>query len=127
MKFYIAARTSQLSIVKEMVKEIELEGHEISHDWTAVKDADLPRPYSAHAEKVRIFAENGVEGVKNADVFVILSDIGGTGMYVEMGMALASNARIYTVGENNDVTVFHFHPRVNKVSSLKDVFKDLKI
>lgn len=127
MKFYVASRTARTKEVKEIIETILSKGHEITHDWTGVENATLERPYHKHKEVVREFALKDVEGAKNAEVFIILGDNSGTGMYVELGAALASNARVYAVGEYNDATVFHFHPQVTRVGTIDEAFNDLKI
>lgn len=125
MKFYIAGRTSRISEIKSMVTKLKDLGHEVTHDWTEMENADLPRPYNEHLELVRDFALKDIDGAKEADVFVILGDQSGTGMYVEFGAALAMGAKIYAVGEYNDITVFHFHPSVVRVATFEDVLNDL--
>ncbi|MCA9359051.1 hypothetical protein KC926_02495 [Candidatus Kaiserbacteria bacterium] len=61
-----------------------------------------------------------------ANVFIVRGDESGIVMYIEMGAALASGARVYAVGKCNNVTVFHFHPSVKRVNSFADVLDDLK-
>ncbi|MEY3784443.1 MAG: hypothetical protein RLZZ230_765 [Candidatus Parcubacteria bacterium] len=125
MKFYIAGRTSRILEIRDIVTKIKYLGHEITHDWTAMEDADLPRPYHVHIDKVQAFAQKDINGAKSADVFVILGDQSGTGMYVELGAALAFGVKVYAVGEYNDMTVFHFHPNVTRLSTFDDVLKDM--
>lgn len=127
MKFYIAARTAQIKKVQKMVDILKMAGHECTHDWTAMEDVELGRPYHEHIEKVRNFAEKDIAGARDAEVFIILGDESGTGMYVEMGAALSNDAKVYAIGERNDITVFHFHPHVTRLDTFEDVLKDLGI
>lgn len=83
-----------MSETKRMISVLEKKGHECTHDWTAVEGADVKRPYEDHLEKVREFAENDIAGARDADVFIILGDKSGTGMFVEMGAALSNNAKV---------------------------------
>lgn len=125
MKFYIAARTAKISEVNDMTLVLEEKGHECTHNWATAEDAGLGRPYHEHAVKASKFAADDIAGARDADVFVILGDKGGTGMYVEMGAALSHNAKVYAIGAHNDETVFHFHPHVTRVDTFEAVLKDL--
>lgn len=125
MKFYIAGRTSQIKTIQKMVATLTDLGHEITYDWTRTEDPDLKRPYNEHLEKVSFFAEKDINGAKNAEIFIIIGDASGTGMYVELGVALASGAKVYAIGEYNDVTIFHFHPQVTRYNTFEEVLDDL--
>lgn len=127
MKFYVAGRTARINEIKAIIDELLSLGHEITHDWTISDDADLGRPYIDHLTKVSEFAQKDIEGAYQADVFIILGDQSGTGMYVELGAALAGGAKVYAVGDYNDMTVFHFHPQVKRLDTFADVLVDLKI
>lgn len=125
MKFYIAGRTSQAKNIKQMMEIILEKGHQISFDWTST--ADIKRPYSEHVTEVETMSIGEIEGIKQADIFIIIGDESGTGMYVEMGVAIASGTKIYAIGAYNDVTVFHFHPNVIRKDSFAEVLLDLGI
>ncbi|MCA9355582.1 hypothetical protein KC865_03485 [Candidatus Kaiserbacteria bacterium] len=60
-------------------------------------------------------------------MFIILGDKSGTGMFVEMGAALSNNAKVYAIGEYNNLTVFHFHPHVTRLDTFEEVLSDLGI
>jgi nucleoside 2-deoxyribosyltransferase len=122
MKFYIAGRTSKTEDIKEMISLLTKFGHEVTHDWT-LTDAQFQRPYPIDiAEQV---ADKDMRGIVDADIFIILGDKSGTGMYVELGIALATNTKVYSIGENNDVTVFHFLPNVKRMYTFSEVLDDL--
>ena len=123
MKFYIAGRTKAVPEIRRMTKILVDLGHEVSHDWTQL-DCDMARPYPA--AKACQIAQDDLSGVKNADVFIIVSDEAGTGMYVELGVALAQGATVYALGEYNDITVFHYLPTVKRFKTFEDVLNDLK-
>jgi len=124
MKFYIAARTAKAVEVRKMRKILEEKGHRVSYDWT-LEDVDIPRPYGNHVDKVVPLAEKTLEGAKNADIFIIIGDSAGTGMYVELGAALAAGKKVYAIEDHNDKTVFHFHPLVTRLNTFEDVLKEL--
>ena len=87
--------------------------------------ASIQRPYREAVVAPIALAE--LEAIKDANVFILLGDEGGTGMYVELGYALATEAQIYCVGNFNDVTVFQYMPQVRRVGSFEEVLNDLKL
>lgn len=93
MKFYIASRTARADDVQAINTILTSQGHEV-YDWTMF--AAIKRPYIA--SEVAPIAQTELEAIKAADVFILLGDEGGTGMYVELGYALATNTRVYCVG-----------------------------
>ncbi|MCB9814557.1 hypothetical protein H6784_04030 [Candidatus Nomurabacteria bacterium] len=62
MKFYIAARTSQIPRVREYITMLEEKGHVCTHDWTQHEKAELQRPYEEHLELASEFAVKDVGG-----------------------------------------------------------------
>jgi nucleoside 2-deoxyribosyltransferase len=120
MKFYIASRTARADDIKEMRDMLQTLNHEV-YDWTMF--ASIKRPYIE--SEVAPIAQAELAAVKKADVFILLGDEGGTGMYVELGYALSTSAKIYCIGNNNDVTVFQYLPEVTRVDSFEDVLADL--
>ena len=128
MKFYIAARFDKRDEVKKLQNVLAEMGHEIVGDWTDHKPI---KPYSENHDIARDYASDDINGVKNADSFIILSDEAGTGMYVELGAAIAANAlkgkpKIYAVGEHNSRSMFYFHPAVKRLSSVEDFFVEIR-
>jgi hypothetical protein len=72
-----------------------------------------------------------LEGIRSADVFVLLASVGdGRAKYAELGAAIMSavqngRPRIYVLGDNPDHSVFFFHPTVVRVNSMEDMLNDL--
>lgn len=95
-------------------------GHEV-YDWTMF--ASIKRPYRENQVAPIALAE--LQAIENADVFILLGDEGGTGMYVELGYALAKGSKVYCVGNHNNETVFQYIPQVIRVESFEDVLKDV--
>lgn len=120
MKFYVASRTARASDILHIRASLLELGHEV-YDWTIF--ASIKRPYMEN--EVAPIAAEELQAVKDADIFILLGDEGGTGMYVELGYALATNTKIYCVGNHNNLTVFQYLPQVTRVDSFEDVLKDL--
>ncbi|MBI5806226.1 hypothetical protein HZA73_09285 [candidate division TA06 bacterium] len=59
-----------------------------------------------------------MKGIRNCDVFIILSmPVDGRAKYVELGAAISSflekgQPLIYVLGEKTDQSVFYYHPAV---------------
>ncbi len=109
---YVATRWERKNDVRHIYELAERYGLEPSHDWT-VYDDQL-------TDERPIRAAEDVSGVMEASLFLLLSDEGGTGMYVELGVALVSNMllghpAIYIVGKWNDRSIFFRHPSVKQV------------
>ena len=130
MKFYIAAFIEEKSRVQTLYKELTDLGHLITVDWTDElglfgKDRDR------HAEKVQAVAVRDMEGVREAEVFILLSEpVEGRSKYAELGAAIMSylergKPKIYVLGEETHQSVFYYHPSVKRVKTLEEVLQDL--
>ena len=129
MKFYIASRFGLKEEVRVLYKTLEDKGHEIIADWTQHKTV---KPYSENKELSREYAIEDINGAMNCDVFILISNEAGTGMYTELGAAIANNIKFgtpktYVVGEHIDRSIFYYHPSVKQMSTTEEVFKDLGI
>jgi len=129
MKFYIASRFGLKEEVRVLYKTLEDKGHEIIADWTQHKTV---KPYAENKELSRDYAIEDIKGTMNCDVFILISDEAGTGIYTELGAAIANNIKfgapkIYVVGEHIDRSIFYYHPSVKQMSTTEEVFKDLGI
>ncbi len=125
MKICIAARFGEKDKVRDLYEKFQNKGHEIIVDWTIYKPA---KPYGDNSDISRGYSVEDIDGARNCDIFVILTDEAGTGMYIELGAAIASNLEkgkpdIYAVGENNSCSMFYFHPSVRCVSSVEEIFE----
>lgn len=116
MKVYVAGQLDDTGAVEHAYTALRAAGHAITYDWTT--DAYL-RDYPGHRAEAARRAVNDIQGVIDADVFVLLSgnQRAGKGMYAELGAALAlhkttGRPRIYLVGNLTHVSIFYFHPAV---------------
>ncbi len=128
MKWYIAARFDEKEKVREIHQLLAVYGHTITSDWTV----HLPiKPYDHHERESREYSLADIDGVRESDIFVLLSDDAGTGMYVELGTAIASHLTfgkplIYVVGEHSSRSMFYFHPSVKRRKTIEDVLGEIK-
>lgn len=132
MKFYITGRMSNIGAVREAVDEVKARGHEISFEWS---DPSLPsaKPFHKNPELAATYASQSIQGVVDADVYLMLSAPDGNGVFGEFGAALAMNAasgskrrpRIYAIGQQEE-TLFHFHSAIEWRADLKTVLDELE-
>ena len=119
MNFYVAARTQRIPDVQKIIETLEKEGHKVTLDWT--KTDYIERPYINHIHEVTDLAKREIDAIKKAEIFIILGDDAGTGMYLEMGVALANDCKVYAI-EPNEVTIFHFHHNVTRIKNIRELF-----
>lgn len=133
MKFFVSGRFDDTHNVRMVIDALIAHGHSITHDWTQ-SDTLL----GGTAEKLNNTAESGmraqddINGVLDADVYVLLSNNAtvGKGMYVELGAALAAHQlhkrpKVYVIGPRNHLSVFYLHPTVIHKNTIEDVLTDL--
>lgn len=128
MKFYIASRTKHRKLVEEIRKQVVHKGHEFMSTW--VDEGEII-PYEKNISASSKRAEQCVRDSSDCDVFVLISDDSGSGMYTEFGVVLLSNInsgkpKIYVIGDYINRSVFFFHPSVKRVSSIERIFKDIE-
>jgi len=128
MKFYIASRVKNKQLVRKIHKTLTKLGHEVLSDW--VDETDII-PYEKHIEASKIRAIECAKYSSECDVFILVSDESGAGMYTELGIALNSNIsgnkpKIYVIGDYVNRSVFFFHPFVKRFKTMDEVLEDLK-
>lgn len=131
MKVFVSGQLGEKTAVRRAYAKLRAAGFEITHDWTRtdnIGDKLLARQESGRR------AELDIQGVIDADVYVLLSDNRevGKGMYVELGAALAMKSTtgrpdVFIVGPLNHLSVFYLHPAIRIVSTIDDVVSELAL
>lgn len=122
MKVYVAGRSSIRNGVEDTIKKLKASGFKITFDWTK-------HPHFIYREQPELakkYSELELQAIDSSDVFILVSDREGSGMYVEMGYALAKGKPVYIIGEWNQKPIFMFHPQVIKRQTIREVISDLK-
>ena len=88
MKFYIGSGLQNAPQVRQLAQLLKAAGWEHTYDWTA----SLHTPLSL--DTLRTMGEREFQGVKDADVVILLSPR-GKGTHTEFGMALAWGKKVY--------------------------------
>jgi hypothetical protein len=127
MKFYVTGRSSNYPRVEAAVKEIKERGHEITFEWSALP---MAKPFSENQAKATEYAMKGIQGVIDADVYIIFVHKDGNGVFTEFGAALASNAikgtpLIFAIGDEKEA-MFYYHPALKWRTSVADVLDELE-
>jgi len=128
MKFYVSAKWELKEKVREINEKIRERGHEITEDWTT---RAFERDY-AKFDRSAEFSEREVNLILDSDILVHLSDGGGKGKYVDLGIALAGNKlqrkplMIYVIGEETNQSQFYFHPFVKRRRTIEEVLDEIE-
>ena len=117
MHFYIAASLSEISLVRTASNLLQERGWIHTYDWTQhCSDMDI------NEETVKGIAEHEFDGIKNADIVIVLNPK-GRGTHIELGMAFALNKKIYLYHWDDahftnlhDTVSFYWLPQANKLS-----------
>lgn len=122
MKIFVSGKIGTQLDPKPFMRELEALGHTITFDWTTI---DHLRPYEDNAQASARAAELEIDGVKAADVLVLVSHERGVGMFVELGAALALDKPVIVLAEPPARTMFFFHPLVQWVGTKDAVIASL--
>jgi hypothetical protein len=126
MKWYFATRRKYQNKLNGLIHVLSSNNQTVECDWTTLDDL---MPYQENQGKCESYAQMIYRGIANADVFVMISDAGGTDMFIELGLALAQSEihhkpRVYVVGAHNQRSLMHFHPLIKRMDSIWNVFKE---
>ena len=94
MKLYLAGKFADRSQINEYIKQAELVGHTITHNWTTREKAE------DGMEKMAECAANDLHGVIDCDLLVcIMTDpkYPYRGTFTELGAALALNKKVIII------------------------------
>jgi nucleoside 2-deoxyribosyltransferase len=119
VKFYVAGKTHDMELVREVQAMAREAGHEITWDWTQIVEITGPDvteiDRKSNAEEQRGHAESDVQGVRDCDVLiVVLRDERIVGTLIETGVQLGKDGPIWVLGEWPRHSVFfHMHNFIN--------------
>ncbi len=115
MKVFVAGKVGEDDVVKKAMETIKLAGHEITFDWTTIPHL---KPYDQHVEESKRASILESRGLLEADAVVLLIHEKGLGMYVELGMAIATQKPVYVIGGEPSRTMFLHHPVVRMAKDI---------
>ncbi len=121
MKWYFASRIRHKEALIKIADYLSTKGEIVVSDWLFTESL---KPYHENLASVEQLAEGVVSSVLSTDIFVLISDPGGTDMFVELGLALSAQKKnkIYIVGEHSKRSLMQLHPHIIHTDDLKSVF-----
>lgn len=124
-KVYLAAPWIAREDAKAFAKTLTAFGYVITHNWWDYEGENQDDEYHDFLRKC---AEQDVQGVKDADVVVVMNSSKSEGKAVEQGLAIALNKPIIIIGEIGSVSknVFHYLPCYTWVSDYEDALDKLR-
>lgn len=129
MKIYIAAPWKTRSEMPEIASKLEAQGHTITKKWWDVEDV---AEESARAPEVlRQQAVDDFEGVRTADLVLVINSAKSEGKAFEQGVAVAHSKPIIIVGKRGEFSanVFHYldsYRWTETVEGALDILKTIK-
>lgn len=124
MRVYVAAKFTEKEQVKSVYQLLQQAGHLIAQDWT--KNSHL-EPFSEHRDYTAHCAKKDMDGVLDADVFILLTSAElSPGASSELGAAIGvhlifKKPDIYVVGPHFNNYFFSYHPAVMQKNSIQEV------
>ena len=109
MKIFVAGSINNINAIKELMKSIKENGHNVVHDWTDQFDE----------RRKQEFCLKDIEGLKNCDVLVACMEDCRTscrGTLIEIGVALALDKKVVVIGEID--SIYMSHPNVTMFPSM---------
>lgn len=126
-KVYIASRFAKKEEARSLLKKLDAQKYESVTIWL-----DFPnlRPLEENLTKTKECAEKCLVAINTCDIFILLSDEAGTGMYIELGAALSqsvqfSKPKVFVVGPHGTNSIFSYHPNITWLQNLDELFKRL--
>lgn len=112
MRVYVAGKTHDYEIVREVQAAVKAHGHTITHDWTAAVETHGPandrEPLTG--SQARMYAIDDFEGVVTADHVLVVPHENWCGTLLEIGAALTHDIRVTILGTPHQRCVFWAHP-----------------
>lgn len=108
MKIYLASRFTNIKQMREYADQLKADGHEITASWVYGGEEGLTFTDIALLD---------VKDILRADALVLFTEPYGTpvpggGRMVEFGVAIATNKRLFIVGDRENV--FHWWPNITQ-------------
>lgn len=118
--FYLSSRFSNTTNVKKVATDLLNLNFSQTYDWTTISQV-------TSMEQLKTIGKEELKGIQAADFLVLLTPAGKSS-HVEMGIALASNLRVYVHSFDSNIlsmeetSVFYHLPNVTiVVGDLKDL------
>jgi hypothetical protein len=122
MKIFVSGKVGQEIDSRTLMDLLRSRGHEVTFDWTTISHL---RPYEDNRASAQEAAVLEIEGVKAADLLIVLAHEKGVGLYVELGAALALATPVIVRSLEPARSMFFFHPLVTIVRTDNDLLREV--
>lgn len=114
MNIYVAGKTHDFPKVREVQQCVRAHGHTITHDWTTSVELHGPDHQGEPLTfpEAEMIAEQDVDGVREADLVIVIPHERLTGTLIEIGIAVGLGIDVVFLGPPHPRSVFWAHPRV---------------
>lgn len=119
-KFYIGSSLKNYKLVDYYANRLKENGFEQTYDWVSNLDVkDISK------QILMQYAKSEQQGIEESDVVIILLP-GGRGSYIELGMALGLDKKIFLCSENKEeftiynTVAFYELPNITKLIGTAD-------
>lgn len=119
MKFYIGSGMKNCQLVNQYANVLKENGWEQTYDWVKNVNSEVSK------DDMALYAKKEQEGIMNSDVVIILLPA-GRGAHIELGMAMASNKKIFlcsSMKEDFDIlntVAFYLLPSITQLVGTVD-------
>jgi nucleoside 2-deoxyribosyltransferase len=124
MRIFVAGKAGEEESARKVMQALIDAGHEITFDWTSIPHL---KPYDQHHTESREAAILESRGLLEADAVVLLAHENGVGMYVELGMAIATKKPVYVIGSEQSRTMFLHHPVVQRTRDIRELLHVIEV
>lgn len=121
--FYVASAFRNYKRVREVIDQLKALGHYCTYDWTRTEEFDehgelkQRDPHDLPEVKLADYAEADLDGVYDADFFVLIGHEKLAGAWIEFGAALADPwCNPIFVIEPCPYSIFLHLPKVHRIS-----------
>jgi hypothetical protein len=131
LKAFVSGQLKEKETVRTIYSRLADLGITTAHDWTTTDN--LVGSYSQNPEEAGARAARDIQGVCDADLYILMTDneFPGKGMYVELGAALVlaettGSPKVFVVGPRNHESIFYYHPLVTHFPDIDSCLEYIK-
>jgi hypothetical protein len=130
MNIYVAGKFQEYERVRTFIDSTLALGHTISFDWTRTSEFDdyghpITTDSNLPIEVQQVHAVNDVNGVKNAEMIIVLGHENLTGAMIELGIAIQENKPAWIVDQKR-WTIFYSLPNIKHCSHESEALRMLR-
>ena len=124
MNCFVSTKFEQRDQAKAFMLKLEAAGHSVTHDWTTETADNLTR--DEFVPTMQRFANDDIEGVRRAEVLILINQPNCRGAYVEDGIAIALGKPVIVIHAERGEHVFFYAPNHYLVKTEEDALAIVK-